>query len=175
MDVPGLVSADLVAGSAGVDIVARSANADTMRARRWPLSVTGLGWLAASSACVRGPAVLPPPPPAIRPFAGASWLSSQLAKHKCASTLYCVSLALKGTHFCGPPFTLTTTSPFSTPCRYGTHNGGPAGAPRPSFPSPPFGCPYPAPFTSTCFSFFSTTPFIAPPPPPLLVVCPPIR
>ena len=80
--------------------------------------------------------LLPPAPHAV--FYHRAVAVALVGKQSCAATIYGVSPVLNSTHLCRPPFTVPTNSPFSAPCGYSTHTGGPA-PPPPSFPSPPFG------------------------------------
>ena len=90
--------------------------------------------------------------------------------HKCTATLYDVSPVPNSTHLCQPPFTLATNPPFSTPCGYGTHSGGPAGAP-PLLPLTPFWLPHPGPLRCYLLLLFLYYPLCCLPLPPS-VVCP---
>ena len=87
------------------------------------------------------------------------------AKHKCFAALYGVSPVPNRTTFSHPPFTTSPTPPPSLP-RAGTtlKLSGLRLPPPPSFLSPPFSCSSPTFFSATCFSFFSSTPFVAPRP-----------
>ena len=130
----------------------------------------GLGvgvWLAASFACVGG-GLLCCFAPAPTPFATAPWLSprwqSTIVLPRCTVCPRCRP---------PPPFTVPTTTPFSSPCGYGTHTSGPAGA------LPPTPLSYhlllaapPRPPLLPPASAFPPLPPLHPPSRPSLVVCP---
>ena len=119
--------------------------------------------------------IAPPPPPVA--LCHHTVAVAPMAKHKCAATLHSVSRAPNHTQFRRTPPSMSPPPPsclspvVTAPTLAGTrlrHPTPPHTAHHPPpLPSPPFDCPSPAPVTSTYFSFFTTTPFVAFP-----LVCP---
>ena len=100
-------------------------------------------------------------------FCYCAGVVAAMAKHNCLATLYGVSPVPP------PPFTVPTTTPFSSPCGYGTHTSEPAGA------LPPTPLSYhlllaapPRPPLLPPASTFPLLPPLHPPSRPSLVVCP---
>ena len=119
-------SADPVAGSARADLVEGSVRADPMACSAAASVGLGVGvWLAASSTCVcvGGGACCVAPPP-MWPFATTPWLSPQWHSTNVLPPCTVSPRCRIASTFATAPFTVCTTTPFSTPCRYGTHTGG---------------------------------------------------
>ena len=166
-------SSDLVACSAGADLVAFCADADAKSGSTAACTRLGVGvWLAVPSAYVgRACCVASSPPPVA--FCHRALVVASLAYHKCAARVYGVSTVPNSTLLCFIPFTFHTTTAFSTPFGFGTHTGGPAGAPPPLVPFTPLRLPHPGPLRRCLLLLFLYHPLCCLlPPPPFPVVCP---
>ena len=137
-------------------------------APRRPSSVWGLGSGSPPRVSVWGGLVVCPPRPPqsgpLPPHRGYRLRGkAQMYCHPCG-----FSLAPNRTNFCRPPFTVTTTSLFSTRCGWGAHIGGFAPPLPPPLPHPPSSA-APGPPSHLPSSLFSPLIPLSPSPPSLVV------